>query len=126
MQVTIVSALRRIAGIEAAREDDKIEKEVQELRRKFIREMKKEPLLERIGPEKLWDDLQEYIQEKVKGRRGKAADDTAEQRLQEIKREFIDGVKKSMPLWNPEELWSRIQQEIKADMRQHPDEWWAD
>ena len=124
MQVTIVSALRRIAEVEAAREDDKIDKKVQEIRRKFITEAKREPLLERIGPEKLFDSFQKYILDEVR-RRNKAANDDTERQLQEIKQEFIRSVKKSLPLMNPEKLWGQIQNEIKAEMRQHPDEWWV-
>jgi hypothetical protein len=122
MQIAIVSALRQIAGTEAAREDEKSEQKLQEIKKKFVREMKKHPLLERIGPEKIWDDLQKHIQEKVRGR-DKAADENIERRLLEIKREFIESVKKSLPLMNPEKLWSSIQDDVRREIKMRPGEW---
>ncbi len=124
MQIAIVSALRRIAGVEAASEDERSRKKLQEMKQKFIREMKKQPLLVRIGPENIWDDLQKHIRDEVR-RRNKAADDTTERRLQEIRREFIESVKKSFLLTdlNPEELWNSIQNDIRREIREHPGEW---
>jgi hypothetical protein len=124
MHITIASALRRIADVEAARTDDKSEKKLQEIKQKFIREMKKEPLLERIGPENIWNDLQKHIREKVR-RPEKVADEITEKRLLEIKREFIESLKKSLPLtnMNPEKLWNSIQNDIRREIMEHPGEW---
>ena len=106
------------------RTDEKSRKKLQEVKLKFIREMNKHPLLERIGPENIWNDLQRHIQEKIKGR-DKAAEKTLNSRFQEIKREFLEGVKKSLPLTglNPKDLWGSIQDDIRREIRQRPGEW---
>jgi hypothetical protein len=125
MLIAIVSgALRRIAGKEDAREDEKSKKKLEETKQKFVREMGKQPLLVRIGPENIWNHLQKHIQDQVR-RRNKAAGDDPERRLLEIKREFIESVKKSLPSMNlsPEELWNRIQNDIRTEIRQRPGEW---
>ena len=53
------------------------------------------------------------------------ADDKTEKRLQEIKRDFIESLKKSPSIQNlnPEQLWKRIQNEIRGEIRKHPSEW---
>jgi hypothetical protein len=127
MLIAIVSALRQLAGVEATREDEKSKKELQEIKQKFIRELKKHPLLERIGPENIWDDLQKHIRDQIR-RRNKAASDDDERRLQEIRREFIEGVKRSLSLSNleAEKIWNNIQDDIRAEIRLHPGEWLSD
>jgi hypothetical protein len=53
------------------------------------------------------------------------ADETTEKRLQEVRRDFIESMKKSLPLknLNPEELWDRIKNDIRKEIRRRPDEW---
>jgi hypothetical protein len=124
MKIAIASTLRRITELEAALADDKKKRKLPEIKKDFIREMKKEPLLERIGPENIWNDLQKYILDEVQ-RRHKSADEIDERLLQEIKREFIESIKKSLPSMNlsPEELWNRIQNDIRTEIRLRPNEW---
>jgi hypothetical protein len=124
MQIAIVSALRQIAGIEAAREDEKGEKELHRVKKKFIKEFSKHELLRRIGPEAIWNDLQKHLRKEYL-RRTKAAVDDTEQRLQEIKREFIESIKRSLSLSNleAEKLWGSIRDDVRREMMQHPGEW---
>jgi ribosomal protein S8E len=125
MLIAIVSgALRRLAGVEAAREDEKSKKKLEETKQKFVREMGKHPLLRRIGPEKIWDDLQKHIQDQIR-RRNKAAGDDDERRLQEIKREFVESIKRSLSLssFDAEKIWNNIQDDIRAEIRLRPGEW---
>ena len=54
-----------------------------------------------------------------------AVDENIEQRLQEIKQQFLSNIKNSPPLKNlrGEELWEEIRESIRRDMVRNPLEW---
>lgn len=56
------------------------------------------------------------------------ADDNVDRRLQELKKTFLENMKKcpSLSGCNAEEVWRHIKDEIRAEIRRQPQDWRAD
>lgn len=57
----------------------------------------------------------------------RVADAELEQRLQDVKRQFIESVRKTQGLGHvdPEKLWNKMKDEIRMDIKQRPMDWRA-